>query len=49
MENLITKFWNGKVPLWKSYWLVGELLNAIFMLSIIIEISFRQVPNFALL
>ena len=34
MEKLITKFWNGKVPLWKSYWLVGELLNALFILAI---------------
>ena len=34
MEKLINKFWQGKIKLWKSYWLVGELFNAIFILVI---------------
>ncbi len=34
MENLIYKFWRGDVTLWKSYWLIGELLNGLFMLVI---------------
>lgn len=34
MENLITRFWNGEITLWKSYWLVGEILNALFILVI---------------
>lgn len=31
---LVKKFFDGKIKLWKSYWLVGELLNAIFILII---------------
>ena len=27
-------FWYGKISLWKSYWLVGELLNALMLLII---------------
>ena len=34
MEILISKFWKGEVTLWKSYWLVGELFNALFILAI---------------
>jgi hypothetical protein len=34
MEKLINKFWNGEVTLWKSYWLVGELINVLFILVI---------------
>ena len=34
MEKIINNFWNGKITLWRSYWLVGELLNALFILLI---------------
>ena len=34
MENIIIRFWNGEIKLWRSYWLVGELLNAFFILMI---------------
>ena len=34
MKKLIFKFWNGEITLWKSYWLIGELLNGIFMFAI---------------
>jgi len=34
MRSNIISFWEGKVPLWKSYWLVGELLNALVMIII---------------
>ena len=34
MENLIGRFWVGKISLWRSYWLIGELLNALFILLI---------------
>ena len=34
MKNLIYKFWKGEIKLWKSYWLVGELFNALFILAI---------------
>ena len=34
MEKIIVRFWNGEITLWRSYWLIGELLNAIFILAI---------------
>ena len=34
MEKLIIRFYRGQITLWRSYWLVGELLNAIFILVI---------------
>ena len=34
MQKIINDFWNGKITLWRSYWLVGELLNALFILAI---------------
>ena len=34
MQLIISNFWNGKVTLWKSYWFVGELLNALFILVV---------------
>ena len=43
MDNrfLINKFFEGKIKLWKSYWLVGELLNGIILLTIFnLEIYF---------
>ena len=40
-NNLLKDFFEGKVKLWKSYWLVGELLNGIFLLIIFnLEIYF---------
>ena len=48
--NIINDFWNGKIKLWKSYWIVGELLNALFILLIFnIEVRFlnnRIIENF---
>ena len=41
INNYIYMFWKGNISLWKSYWLVGELLNALFLLLIInLEIYF---------
>ena len=34
MKNLLINFWNGKITLWRSYWLVGELINALFILAL---------------
>ena len=34
MSKIIINFWNGNIPLWKSYWIVGELLNAIVIFLI---------------
>ncbi len=33
-KQIITDFWEGKIKLWKSYWLVGELLNGLVLLII---------------
>ena len=39
--KLINEFWQGNVKLWKSYWLIGELLNGIVLLAIFnLEIYF---------
>tara|TARA_B110000438_G_scaffold302743_1_gene361421 strand:- start:3123 stop:3461 length:339 start_codon:yes stop_codon:yes gene_type:complete len=41
MQKLIIKFYEGKIKLWKSYWLIGELLNSIVILIIFnFEIQF---------
>ena len=34
MGKLISRFYKGQITLWRSYWLVGELFNAIFILVI---------------
>ena len=35
VKNIVIRdFFEGKVKLWKSYWLVGELLNALFIFVI---------------
>lgn len=54
MKNLVYNFWNGKITLWKSYWLVGELVNSLVILLIFnIEINifnnsdiFNNIPFF---
>ena len=48
MQKIINNFWNGKVTLWKSYWLVGELLNALFILAVFnIEINITGTNQFS--
>ena len=38
---IIKDFFDGKIKLWKSYWLVGELLNGLVLLIIFnLEIYF---------
>ena len=40
-KQIVNYFWNGKIKLWKSYWLVGELLNGLVLLIIFnLEIYF---------
>ena len=54
MNNFIINFWYGKLPLWKSYWIIGELINSLVILLIYnIEIRlldntilFKQIPFF---
>ena len=39
--DLLLIFWHGKIKLWKSYWVVGELFNSLFIVAICyIEINF---------
>ncbi len=49
MKTLILKFLSGEITLWRSYWLVGELLNAFFIIIIFnLEILFfgnNQITN----
>ncbi len=47
-SKFIHDFLNGRVKLWKSYWLVGELLNALFILIIFnFEIYFLSNDQFS--
>ena len=40
-KHIVSDFFNGDIKLWKSYWLVGELLNGLFLLIIFnLEIYF---------
>ncbi|MFL2543127.1 MAG: hypothetical protein ACJ0RC_01120 [Alphaproteobacteria bacterium] len=34
MEKIIGRFWRGEITLWRAYWLIGEILNAIFIILI---------------
>jgi len=46
MQNLLYNFWYGKITLWKSYWIVGELINALILLLIFnIEITYFKNIN----
>ena len=44
IKNLSLKFWQGEIKLWKSYWIVGELINAFFII-IIFNIELRFFNN----
>ena len=40
-KQIVSDFWTGRIKLWKSYWLVGELLNGLVLLIIFnLEIYF---------
>jgi len=46
MQSLLYNFWYGKITLWKSYWIVGELMNALMVLLIFnIEINYFKNTN----
>ena len=46
MQSLLHNFWYGKITLWKSYWIVGELINALIILLIFnIEINYFKNIN----
>ena len=41
ITNVLVKFWQGKITLWKSYWIVGELINTLIIIIIFnIELKF---------
>ena len=41
MKSLLYNFWFGKITLWKSYWIVGELVNVLIIFLIFnIEINY---------
>ena len=44
MSNFIINFWYGRIPLWKSYWLIGELINSLVLL-LIYNIEIRLLDN----
>lgn len=44
MSNFVINFWYGKITLWKSYWLIGELINSLIIL-IILNIEIRLLNN----
>ena len=44
MQYLIINFWYGRIPLWKSYWLIGELINSLVLL-LIYNIEIRLLDN----
>ena len=48
MQILLYNFWYGKITLWKSYWIVGELINALIIFLIFnIEINyFNNINNY---
>ncbi len=44
--KIINNFFEGKIKLWKSYWVVGELLNGLILLIIFnLEIYFFNTSN----
>jgi len=44
MQNLLYNFWYGKITLWKSYWIVGELIN-VLMIFLIFNIEINYFNN----
>ena len=47
MNNFLNNFWLGKVSLWKSYWIIGELINSLVILLIYnVEIRFFRNISF---
>ena len=44
IANNLINFWKGKISLWKSYWIIGELINSLFIL-LMINIEIRVFKN----
>ena len=47
MSNFIINFWYGRISLWKSYWLIGELINSLVLL-LIYNIEIKLLNNIGL-
>ncbi len=47
MSKFIFNFWYGRVPLWKAYWLIGELINSLVII-LIYNIEIRILNNIGL-
>ena len=44
IANNLINFWQGKISLWKSYWIICELINSLFIL-LMINIEIRVFKN----
>ena len=44
MSNFIFNFWYGRISLWKSYWIIGELINSLVIL-LVFNIEIRLLNN----
>ena len=44
IANNLINFWEGKTSLCKSYWIIGELINSLFIL-LMINIEIRVFKN----
>ena len=44
MNEFIINFWYGKIPLWKSYWLIGELINSL-VIFLIYNVEIKLLNN----
>ena len=41
IRKILEDFWQGKITLWKSYWIIGELINGLIVIIIFnIELKF---------
>ena len=47
MSKFIFNFWYGRIPLWKAYWLIGELINSLVII-LIYNIEIRLLNNLGL-
>ena len=45
LKNILIDFWLGKVKLWKSFWLVGEIIYPITLFIIIFYLEMKFFNN----
>jgi len=44
IKKTIIDFWHGNISLWKSYWIVGELINS-FIIIVFYNIEIKYFNN----